>query len=103
MNPLRPSAAWIFLNPSPRLVYKCGLAYKTRTDTGWINDYRIVLLISGEGIIQDFTYLSAALDDIKRANSGVGKTAGKDTSNHALCIVARVMNVTHFVCLVYLV
>ena len=49
------------------------------------------------------TYLSTALDDIKRANSGVGKTAGKDTSNHALCIVASVMNVTHFVCLVYLV
>ena len=48
------------------------------------------------------TYLSSALDDIKRADSGVGNTAGKDTSNHALGIVARVMNVTHL-CLSYLV
>ena len=41
------------------------------------------------------TYLSTALDDIKWAHSGVGKTAGEDTSNHALGIVGHVMNVTH--------
>lgn len=49
------------------------------------------------------TYLSAALDNIKGANGGVRNTAGKNASNHALAIVASVVNVTHLLCLDYLV
>ena len=33
------------------------------------------------------TYLHTALDNIKRADSGVGKTASEDTANHALGVV----------------
>ena len=43
------------------------------------------------------TYLSTALDDIKGANGGVGDTAGKDASDHALGIVASIVDVTHLV------
>ena len=41
------------------------------------------------------TYLHAALDDIKWADSGVGETAGENTANHALSVVACVVDVTH--------
>ena len=43
------------------------------------------------------TYLLAALDDIKGADSHVGQTAGKDTSDHAFAVVASVVDVTHLV------
>ena len=43
-------------------------------------------------------YLHAALNDIKRADSGVGEAASEDTANHAFGVVASVMNVTHCVC-----
>ena len=50
-----------------------------------------------------FTYLHAALDNIKRAHSGVGKTAGEDTANHAFGVVGSVVNVTHCFGFLYLV
>ena len=43
-------------------------------------------------------YLHAALNDIKRADSGVGETASEDTANHAFGVVGSVVNVTHCVC-----
>ena len=42
------------------------------------------------------TYLSTALDDIEGAHHGVGDSAGEDSTDHALGIVACIMNVTHF-------
>ena len=45
--------------------------------------------------IRRATYLHAALDNIKGANSHVGETTGEDASDHALAVVARVVNVTH--------
>ena len=41
------------------------------------------------------TYLHAAFDNIKGADSSVGEAAGEDASNHALGVVASVVNVTH--------
>ena len=45
--------------------------------------------------MRSVTYLSTALDDIKGANGSVRDSAGKDTSDHALGIVARIVDVTH--------
>ena len=42
-----------------------------------------------------YTHLGSALDNIKWANYGVCKTAGEDATDHALGIVAHIMNVTH--------
>ena len=41
------------------------------------------------------THLGSALDNIKWANYGVCKTAGEDATDHALGIVAHIMDVTH--------
>ena len=43
------------------------------------------------------THLGSALDNIKGANCGVCKTAGEDATDHALGIVAHIMDVTHCV------
>jgi len=40
--------------------------------------------------------LFAALDNIKGANEGVRKTAGKNTASHTLGVVGSIVNVTHF-------
>jgi hypothetical protein len=42
------------------------------------------------------TYLLAALDNIKGADGSVGEAAGKDASNHALAVVAHIVDVAHF-------
>ena len=41
------------------------------------------------------TYLFTALDDIKWANESVRQTAGENASDHALAVVAHIVNVTH--------
>merc|ERR1712156_1267788 len=46
-------------------------------------------------LVETRVSLHAALDDIKRADSSVGEAAGEDASNHALGVVASVVNVTH--------
>ena len=43
------------------------------------------------------THLLSALDDIKRADSSVREAAGKDAADHALPVVAHVVNVAHCV------
>ena len=40
-------------------------------------------------------YLLAALDNIEGADGGVSNTAGKNATNHALAVVACVVNVGH--------
>ncbi len=52
---------------------------------------------SESGLSVSDTYLSTALDNIKRADSCVRDTAGKDASDHALGVVAHIVDVTHFV------
>ena len=39
------------------------------------------------------TYLHSALNNIERADDGVGDTAGKDTSHHALLVVSEIVSV----------
>jgi len=41
-------------------------------------------------------YLFTALDNIKGADCSVSKTAGENTATHALDIITKIVNVTHF-------
>ena len=43
------------------------------------------------------TYLSTALDNIEGAHCHVSETAGKNSSDHALGIVAGIVDVAHLV------
>jgi len=76
VKPLRPSVALITLKPSGMLLYIVGLACKN-------------------GVSSAKDYLLAALDDIKRADGCVGKTAGENTAGHAFHVVGSVVNVRH--------
>jgi hypothetical protein len=67
---LKPSVALITLKPSAMLLYMVGLAYSR-------NSYDITCSC----------YLFATLDNIEGADGGMGKTAGEDTTNHALGVV----------------
>ena len=75
---MRPSAAIILPNPSPMLLYIVGLAFKQEVrDTS----------------NKEPTYLLATLDNVERADGGVGEPACKDTASHAFSVVAEVVDV----------
>ncbi len=68
----------ILPNPSPILLYIVGLACQ-----------QILELLNQKRS----SYLLAALDDVKRADSGVGEPACKDTACHAFSVVVEVVDV----------
>ena len=89
VKPLRPSFAWIFLKPSPRELAKVGSACTTR---------QILDMRNKNAKLQPalkITYLSSALDNIKRTDDSVGQTTCEYTSYHALLVVGHIMYVTH--------
>ena len=72
------------------LLYMPGLAYTGEEKEQGLDSGVLV-------VVGWVTYLHAALDDIEGADSHVGQTAGKDTSDHAFAVVASVVDVTHLV------
>lgn len=53
-------------------------------------------------LVHSWVGLGSALDDIKWADNSVSKTAGEDTSHHALGVVRKIVNVAHFIWICFL-
>ena len=80
-SPRLPSSAEMVLRPDTRPLNLPGFTCVQETGEAVVR----------EGAVRPETHLHVAFCDIKRGDAGVGDTARKDTTEHALGIVARIV------------